>query len=149
MSINAKLIFITPLILLVNALFANKYTNNDSVLLLKINREIDKLVVENKVDELKNYYAADFVFTHGSGKKDSKETWLQSVAKGNFISRVHDSVSVEMHNNIAIVKGRLDVQKRGKEEEIKKYYLWYIRVYRLNKKLWQLISHTTYFEAHL
>lgn len=108
-----------------------------------INRLIDQSVVQKDLAILKKHYADDFYFRHGSGKIDSKKSWLDNVmniSKG-YISRMHDSVTVELHKDIAIVSGtlvieRLPVGKRSK----------YIRVFVRRKKVWQLLSHNTIYE---
>lgn len=112
-----------------------------------LNQKIDNLVVEKNTGELSELYANDFVFSHGSGRVDNKTSWLQSVARGNFISRQHDSVTVEMHYNLAIVRGILTVEKKN-GELIDRYYLKYVRVYLSKAARYQMISHFTYWEYH-
>ena len=124
--------------------FANAQWIDSSIWV--VNREIDRNVVSRDLAALEKAYAEDFVFSHGSGKVEGKKSWLASVAKSNFLKREHDSVTVEMHKNIAIVKGKLSVRKQTKEK-IDSYHLKYIRVYRKEKD-WQMISHNTYWEIH-
>lgn len=126
---------------------AQNSTLSDSLLLLTINQQIDQYVVEKNTVELNNLYANDFVFSHGSGKVEGKEGWFSSVEKGNFLSRQHDSVRVELHQTTAIVRGKLMVQKRNKDKT-DHYFLYYVRVYSLRNKQWLLISHITTAEFH-
>lgn len=119
----------------------------DSTFIIQRNQQIDNYVVEHNTTALDSLYANDFVFSHGSGRVEGKSGWFISVGKGNFISRQHDSVSVEFHPNLAIIKGKLSVQKKGKEK-IDKYHLYYIRVFALRNKSWQMISHITTREYH-
>lgn len=119
----------------------------DSTFIIQRNQQIDNYVVEHNTTALDSLYANDFVFSHGSGRVEGKSGWFVSVGKGNFISRQHDSVSVEFHPNLAIIKGKLSVQKKGKEK-IDKYHLYYIRVFALRNKSWQMISHITTSEYH-
>ena len=119
----------------------------DSNFIIIRNQQIDNFVVENNTSALDSLYADDFVFSHGSGRIEGKEGWFISVQKGSFISRKHDSVTVEFHSDLAIVKGKLSVQKKGKEK-IDRYHLHYIRVYALRKKSWLMISHITTREYH-
>ena len=44
---------------------------------LELNRSIDQNVVRQRMAELKDQYADDFVFTHGTGLVDGKNSWLQ------------------------------------------------------------------------
>jgi len=115
--------------------------------IISLNQQIDNYVVEKNTTALDKLYAADFVFSHGSGRVEGKEGWLKSVAKGGFLLRQHDSVIVEMHTGIAIVRGKLSVQKKNKEKT-DRYHLKYTRVYAYRNNSWQLISHYTMSEYH-
>lgn len=132
----------------VTVIQAQSINNNDSSKLISLNQQIDSYVIAKDIVALDKQYAGDFVFSHGSGKVEGKTGWLTSVAKGGFLLRQHDSVRVELHPGLAIVKGKLSVQKKGKEKT-DSYYLYYIRVYAYRDKSWQLISHTTTAEYHL
>lgn len=115
----------------------------------ELNQRIDNAVIKKDVDQLRKLYADDFVFTHGTGVVDSKESWLKDIEKSTarFISRQHDSTTVEVHDNVAIITGRLMVTREG-EKGISKYGIRYVRVYALRKKQWLLISHRTVKEWH-
>lgn len=120
---------------------------SDSLLLAELNQQIDNYVVKKDIASLEKVYAADFVFSHGSGKVEGKEGWLKSAGKGLFISRNHDSVKVELHKEVAIVKGKLTVAKTNKDKT-DRYHLYYIRVYAKRNNAWQMISHSTTSEFH-
>ena len=126
---------------------AQTYTDSDSSLIISLNQQIDNLVVLNNIETLDKLYADDFVFSHGSGRIEGKQGWFTSVAKGNFINRQHDSVTVELHLGIAIVRGKLSVLKKNVTIN-NRYALKYLRVYALRNKQWQLISHITVSELH-
>lgn len=128
-------------------LLAQGKTGSDSSRLLQINQQIDDLVVQHDTAALNMFYADDFVFSHGSGRVEGRAGWFKSVAKGSFVSRQHDSVSVELHGGIAILRGKLSVHKKNEKEE-SRYHLKYIRVYERRAKQWQMISHVTYWEMH-
>lgn len=119
----------------------------DSLLLVVMNQQIDNHVVQQNTTELLKLYADDFMFSHGSGIIDGRESWLKTVAKGGFLSRRHDSVTVEMHPDLAIVKGKLSVQKKN-EDKTDRYHVKYIRVYAYRNKQWQMVSHMTTYEYH-
>lgn len=108
-----------------------------------VNRLLDRSVVNRQIAILNKHYADDFYFKHGSGKIDSKKSWLDNVVNSTrgYISRTHDSVTVELHKDIAVVTGtlvieRLPVGKRSK----------YFRVFVRRNKVWQLLSHNTIYE---
>ena len=127
--------------------YAQEKDKADSSYLISLNQQIDNAVVKHDTISLKKWYAADFVFSHGSGRVDGKQSWLKSVAKGNFISRQHDSVTGELHPTLAVVKGKLAIQKKN-ADKIDRYHLKYIRVYAYRNKEWQLTWHNTTYEYH-
>src|SRR5690349_18904152 len=88
----------------------------DSSNLIFLNQQIDNYVVKQNVAALDSLYANDFVFSHGSGKVEGKKSWLTSVAKNNYPSRQHDSVKVELHPDVAIVKGKMAIQRVDKNK---------------------------------
>jgi hypothetical protein len=120
---------------------------SDSSFLVTFNQQIDDDVVKKNIPSLEKAYADDFVFSHGSGKVEGKAPWLKSAGKGLFLSRTHDSVKVEMHPDVAVVKGKLSVAKTNKEKT-DRYHLYYIRIYAKRANQWQMISHSTTAEYH-
>jgi hypothetical protein len=129
-------------------LAAQVSTASDSSFIISLNQEIDDQVVRQNIMALEKWYAADLVFSHGSGRVEGKQGWLRSVAKGGFLLRLHDSVVVELHAGLAIVRGKLSVEKKNKEKT-DRYQLKYIRVYVFRNNAWQMISHITTSEYHL
>jgi ketosteroid isomerase-like protein len=126
---------------------AQASSSPDSLHLLTLNQQADTYVVSQNISGLDSIYATDFVFSHGSGRVEGKEGWLKSVAKGGFVQRQHDSVVVELHGDVAMVRGRLAVHKR-KGEGLDRYLLRYVRVYARRQGRWQMISHFTTWEVH-
>ena len=113
------------------------------------NARIDHAVVAKDADVLGKCYAEDFVFTHGTGHVDDKRTWIADVLKPDkrFVSREHDSVHVELHKDIAVVRGRMLITRLDGKKEVK-YGLRYVRVFRRLEETWELISHFTTREWH-
>jgi ketosteroid isomerase-like protein len=116
----------------------------DQELLLNINTQLDEAVVNKDIAYLEKYYAHDFVFTHGSGLVEDKSRWIKNVSnpESKFVSRVHDSTSVEFHQDVALVTGRMVIVRKDKVKEAT-YRLKYIRIYRKDKNVWKMISHRT------
>jgi len=114
-----------------------------------INRSIDHAVVKKDGATLRKLYADDFVFTHGTGHVDGKESWIKDVENPTkkFTSREHDSTKVELHQDVAIVTGSLSITRNDDSKAVK-YGIRYVRVYALRNKNWQLISHRTVKEWH-
>ncbi len=142
-----KVIFLLFLCLPITILWAQQSSPPDSSFILSVNQQIDNYVVQQNIVDLTKLYADDFVFSHGSGKIEGKQSWFKSVAKGGFIQRKHDSVTVELHKHLAIVRGKLSVQKKGVDKP-SRYHLKYVRVYAYRNKQWQMISHITVSEYH-
>ena len=115
-----------------------------------LNSAIDHAVAGKNFQILEKHYADDFVFTHGTGLIDSKESWLKSIrnmGEARFVSREHDSTVVELHQDVAIVFGKLSVARESKGE-IRRYYIHYVRVFARRNDVWQMISHRTTKEWH-
>jgi ketosteroid isomerase-like protein len=115
-----------------------------------LNHSIDNAVVQKDLRNLNRWYADDFVFTHGTGLVEGKAGWLKTVAdtSTHYVSRVHDSLTTELHHKIAIVRGKLTVNRES-GGRISAYEIWYVRVFAYRRKHWELISHRTISERHL
>ncbi len=140
-----KLLFLLPAFFLFTMLTAQQA--NDSLHLVLLNQQVDDEVVQRNLASLDMIYAEDFVFSHGSGKIEGKQGWLTTVKKANYPKRQHDSVRAEMHPGIAILKGKMYIEKLNKDKT-DHYHLRYIRVYAWRNDRWQLISHNTTHEWH-
>lgn len=131
-----KNIFFLLMLLSSNLLLAQIKKDPSLINLIdELNRSIEKAVVEKQIGLLQKHYAEDFVFTHGTGLVDSKKSWLKNVADSSvhYLSRLHDSIVVEVHKNIAIVSGTLTV-KRQLPASVSRYALRYLRVFAVRKK---------------
>jgi hypothetical protein len=118
--------------------------------ILLLDRKIQQAVVIGDTLLIDTTVAADFVFTHGllSGEVDTKSSW-RDFAKQNpktFLSREIDSAVVEIHDDIAIVCGRLNVKANFEEDSKLQtfcYSLHYIHLYHRRNNRWLFISHKT------
>jgi ketosteroid isomerase-like protein len=141
-----QLIFLSFFSFFLNSLFA-QINKADSGYLVTLNQQIDSYVVKRDTSALKKLYSDDFVFSHGSGKVEGKSGWLTTVGRADYPLRQHDSVKVELHWDLAIVRGKMKIEKNNKDN-IDRYYLRYLRIYALRDKQWQLVSHHTTYEWH-
>lgn len=115
-----------------------------------LNRSIDRAVVSKDIAFLQKHYADDFVFTHATGLIDSKASWIKGIENmkdARYASREHDSTVVELHNDIAIISGKLSVVREDKTKT-SKYAVTYIRVFALRNKVWQMICHRSTGETN-
>lgn len=143
-------VFLTYLILIQSTagyIYAQSFETQKTV--DNINRSIDDAVVKKDISKLKQLYADDFVFTHGTGHVEGKSSWIKDVENPTkkFTSRVHDSTLVELHDNVAIVTGSIAIT-RSDTDKLVRYGIRYVRVFALRNKSWQLISHRTVKEWH-
>lgn len=117
---------------------------------LETNQQIDAAIVTKDLESLRGLYAPDFIFTHGTGTVDDKESWLRSVSRPEqkFLSRVHDSTNVELHQDVALVSGVLTITRLDGPQEAR-YRIWYLRTFRYRENKWRLISHRTTREIDL
>lgn len=127
-----------------------KPVNSVVRLIEDLNQRIDRAVVAKDMKFLTAHYGDDFVFTHGTGLVDSKQSWLESIRKSKgYAFREHDSVVVEVHKDVAIVFGKLTVGRlQPAADGTMEYSLLYVRVFAFRKKSWQMISHRTTSEWH-
>ena len=111
-----------------------------------INRMIDAAVVKKQYNILNKHYATDYYFKHASGKIDSKKSWIENIKKPStaYTLRNHDSVTVELHKQIAIVSGTLEVDRLAGRKKGR-----YFRVFVFRQKIWQLLSHNTVYEWNI
>ena len=113
--------------------------------IIQLEQRIEDAVVKADLKFLESVYASDFRFTHGDGEVQNKTEWLKLVAKREVKSRKISTSEVELHGNVAITVGRLDVvwKGEGKDDKDDKYALKYVRVYEKRKGKWVLLSHRT------
>jgi len=134
-------------VFLIGSVKGQQSAKSDSGYLVLLNQRIDDYVVQKNLAALDTLYVADFVFSHGSGKVEGKPGWLATVGRTDYTLRRHDSVTAEVHPDMAIVKGKMSIQRINKDKT-DRYYLKYIRVYAPRKNRWQMVSHSTTFEQH-
>ncbi len=144
-----KFLSLIAILTLAFAAFAQKKTGEQKEI-DDLNRAIDHAVVKKDIEFLKKHYSDDFVFTHATGLIDSKESWIKGIENmkdARYASREHDSTVVELHNDVAIISGKLSVTREEKEKT-SRYAVKYVRVYALRNKVWQMICHRSTGEAH-
>jgi hypothetical protein len=110
--------------------------------IMQINSAIEKAFLEKNVAALDTLFGSDLIFIHGSGKIDTKKSYFFGVPKGNYLSRTTDSTRVEVHDNAALVTGRVIVVNGG-EKPKPTYGIKYVRLYSLRNDQWVLVSHRT------
>ncbi len=109
-----------------------------------LNAFIDHSVVAKDGAALDTLYADDFMFTHGTGHIDNKASWIKGIMDPQtvYVSREHDSMIVERHQDITMIYGKLTIVRKSGETRLK-YAIKYVRVFLYRNKRWQMISHRT------
>ena len=118
--------------------------------ILLLDREIQQAVVIGDTLLIDTTVAPDFVFTHGllNGDVDTKSTWrdFARVNPKTFLSREVDSAVVEIHDDMAMVLGRLNVKANFEDDNKMQtfcYSLHYVHLYQKRNNRWLFISHRT------
>jgi hypothetical protein len=142
-----EILVLLSLVLTTSIVTAQNNAAPDSMYFISLNQQIDTYVVQRNVRALDTLYATDFVFSHGTGFIEGKPGWLSAVEKNSYLSRRHDSVTVEPHPGLAILRGKLSIQRKD-NDQLTRYNLKYVRVYAVRNKRWQMISHITTHEQH-
>ena len=117
--------------------------NSDEVVLRSLERAQANAVVEMDFDALEEIYAADFIFTHGTGEVHDKTRWFDALSSGrDYLSREHEMIEIELHGDLGIVYGVLLVHAKinGIEGQFRARY---VRVYKQRGDRWLLVSHRT------
>jgi len=117
------------------------YENQDS------SAEMDIRNLEQQVDDairtgdtafLQSVYSDDFRFMHFNGEITNKTESLQQVAKRPYTLRRLDAVKIELHGDVAVTEGLVDISARG-DHGNHSYLLKYIRVYQRRNGHWQML----------
>ncbi len=117
--------------------------NSDEVVLRSLERAQANAVVEMDFDVLEEIYADDFIFTHGTGEVHDKTRWFDALSSGrDYLSREHEMIEIELHDDLGIVYGVLLVHAKINEVE-GQFRARYVRVYEQRGDRWLLVSHRT------
>jgi ketosteroid isomerase-like protein len=118
-------------------------TGTDDALVAKLREldaSIDDLASRGEFEELAVRLADDFRYNHSTGLSQSKSEWLEGL-KGlvGRRTRVAGAISVELHGDLAVAMGDLDVIWTDGRHN----YDRYVRVYRVDDGEWRVVSQRT------
>lgn len=97
--------------------------------------------VSKDFDFLEKVFADDLVYTHSSGKQDSKTTYITSIKEGKSVYNKVDveQIIVRDYGKTAVVNGKIMVEQNPIDGKPNLLHLCYTVVYSKNsKKGWQL-----------
>jgi ketosteroid isomerase-like protein len=104
-----------------------------------LEQRVDTAIFNGDTAFLQNVFSEDFRFMHFDGEVTDKVQSLQQVAKRPYVMRRLDSVKIEMHGDVAITEGLVDISAHG-EHGNHSYLVKYLRVYQRKNSLWQMLS---------
>jgi ketosteroid isomerase-like protein len=105
--------------------------------LREVEQRVEIAITNGDVTSLQSVFADDFLFVHFHGDVTDKAASLQQVAKRPYISRHLDGLKIEMHGDVAVTNGLLDISARG-EHGASSYLVKYLRVYERRNGHWQM-----------
>jgi ketosteroid isomerase-like protein len=115
--------------------------------LVSLDRKWQEAVVTGDAEFIEKRTASSFRFTHGGGtRSDTKADWLRTARQvpRRFLERKASNQSVEVHGDVALVVGRLDVQSAGGPDAgLSCYALEYVHLYARENGQWMFLSHRT------
>jgi len=110
-------------------------------LLREIDQVVDNAIAEADEPPLQRILAPDFIYTHSTEHSDAREPFIAWVHKSreHRPQRLLSDVQVEVHDDIAVTRGNLDIVYVDAPRKL----LRYVRVYRRAGGQWRLISSRT------
>ena len=111
---------------------------SDEAELRALEQQVDDAIRKGDTTFLESVFAADFRFLHADGGITDKAGSLQQVAKRPYTFRHLDAVKIEMHGNVAVIDGLVDVNAHG-EHGNHSYLVKYVRVYQRKDGHWQML----------
>ena len=104
---------------------AHEEESTESAALMALERQVEMAYLRADIAFLRSTLREDFRFSHGGGLVAGKDETLANFAKaGNFVSRTLTSVEVELHGNVALTSGRIEVRSTRPTE----YTICYVRL---------------------
>jgi hypothetical protein len=119
--------------------------------LADLDRRLEEAAVKGDADLLERRLSGDFSMTHGGGTIETKSAYLSRVRRipsRYFFARDVSHQVVEIHGDIALVLGRLDIRGFGPTADPTKAApncsaVEYIHLYARHENQWIFVSHRT------
>jgi ketosteroid isomerase-like protein len=101
---------------------------------------IDELASRADLEALRAVLADDFVYVHSTGNRQNRTEWLESLLPlAGKRERVVSNVEVDLHGDVAVVTGDLDIVWKDRPTVTNRY----VRVLRKDGDVWRAISQRT------
>ena len=104
-----------------------------------LDRQWQDAIVLGDTAFIRERTSEDFVFTHGGGATQTKADWIRIAQRmpRRFLERRTSNQSIEVHGDVAIVFGRLDVRVAGSDSETSCYAVQYVHLYAFQGGKWK------------
>lgn len=110
--------------------------------LMALDRDIERAATAGDREALERMLADDFVYTHSTGKVETKAEWIDGLLRlVGQRDRVPEPERAEIHDDVGVVTGELDIVWHTDRPQA---YNRYARVYREQGGTWRLISQRTF-----
>jgi hypothetical protein len=112
-------------------------------LLRQQDQAIDTAMSDRDAATLDSLLADEFIYTHSNGRSQPKPEFVAAILqRSDPPRRVLTDVHVELHGDIAVTRGNLDINYLDDRPDL---FMRYVRVYRLFGSHWRAISHRTVY----
>ncbi len=114
--------------------------NENTADIAALDTRIDELASKADLSALTLMLADDFIYVHSTGKRQNKTEWMESLPPlADRRRRIASHVEVDLHDDIAISIGDLDiVWDDGRTVKDR-----YVRIYRRDGDSWRAIQQRT------
>jgi hypothetical protein len=100
-------------------------------------------MAEGDLTALDALLAGDFIYTHSNGNHQAKQDFINAIGqRENRPRRDLTEIEAEVHDDIAVTRGNLDVVYYDERPTL---YFRYVRIWRLFGDTWRAISHRTVY----
>ena len=112
-------------------------------LLISLDPKIDTAIAEGDEATLNKLLADDFIYTHSNGRHQPKGEFIDAIVqRENRPRRDLREVEAEVHDDVAVTRGNLDIVYYDERPGL---FMRYVRVWRLRDGNWRAISHRTLY----
>jgi len=109
----------------------------------ELDQAIDTAMSERDGAALELLLADEFIYTHSNGRSQPKPEFVAAILqRGDPPRRVLSDVHAELHGDIAVTRGNLDIRYLDNRPDL---FMRYVRVYRQFGSTWRAISHRTVY----
>jgi ketosteroid isomerase-like protein len=119
-----------------------KAANAGEETILQLEQQWEDALIKSDVDALAKLYDDKIIYTHSSGKVDTKASYINAIKSGatRYQSMKRDDIKVEVYGQAAIVSCHWDVHilSQGNKIDINARYL---HVYVQQKGGWNMVAH--------